>query len=310
LRKQPPASPLYACDPLPGPYFERDGLLDPPQLPPPGWFAGVEFELVKAHVKNRLMGMVQIGTNAPDTVQLESASLDWTVAPRFEVGYRLPSGFGEFALAYRFFSSQGTSVFPAVDAPADVQSRLAVSMVDLDYVSREYSLWSRWDMKWRAGLRIVSIYFDSRADEPFDLAAAGSGVFEQRTSNSFVGFGPHVGLELARRFEQSGLALVGRIDGGGQLGRIRHGFFEVSTTAGPDGQLLTGETRLSGSQDVPVLSWQLGLSWQPPGPRYQDVHFFLGYHYEYWWNVGRLSSTTSRGEMSDQGIFMWAEFNF
>jgi hypothetical protein len=33
--------------------------------------------------------------------------------------------------------------------------------------------------------------------------------------------------------------------------------------------------------------------------------------YEYWWNVGRESNTLdSRGELSDQGILLRAEFNF
>ena len=51
-----------------------------------------------------------------------------------------------------------------------------------------------------------------------------------------------------------------------------------------------------------------GLRWCPPDYRY--LHVFVGYQYEYWWNVGRLSTTSSRGELSDQGVQMQAEFNF
>jgi hypothetical protein len=105
------------------------------------------------------------------------------------------------------------------------------------------------------------------------------------------------------------LALVGRVDGWISLGRIRQGFFEVATTPGPVGLPLVSETRLSSSQAVPSLNIQLGLGWQPPG--WCNTHFFLGYGYEYWWNVGRESNTLdSRGELSDQGVLLRAEFNF
>src|SRR5262249_9417208 len=83
LEPAPPLAPPFP--PLPGPYFERDTLLDPSPLPPPGWFVGVEVGVVAAHVKNKLSNPVQLGTMMPDTVQLPSAELDWTVAPRFEL---------------------------------------------------------------------------------------------------------------------------------------------------------------------------------------------------------------------------------
>jgi hypothetical protein len=166
-------------------------------------------------------------------------------------------------------------------------------------------------MKWGAGLRYVNVYFDSRADEPLDLAAAGSGIFEQRTSNNYWGLGPHAGVELDRRVEGTGLAFFARVDGGTYLGRIRQGGFEVSPTLGPDGLPLASESRNSASQSVPTLTVEAGLRWQPLNWTYQDVHVFLGYQYEYWWNVGRLSTTPdSRGELSSQGILLRAAFNF
>jgi hypothetical protein len=310
LLQGPPAAPPYSCDPLPGPYFERDPEIDPPTLPPPGWFGDVELGIVVPHVKNQLVDVVQIGTNAPDTVMLTGADLNWTVAPRFEVGYRLPSGFGEFAVAYRFLASEGTQTVLGVDAPAALKSRLDLNVIDLDYASREFHTYQfpNLEMKWRFGLRWANVYFDSRAVEPFDAAAAGSGVFEQRSSNSYWGIGPHAGLELSRRFQDSGLSLIGKVDGATLLGRIRQGFFETSTTAGPDGQLLTGTTRESGSQSVPMLNTFVGLRWDPP--RNHKVHVLLGYEYEYWWNVGRDSATASRAAMFDQGVLLRAEFNY
>jgi hypothetical protein len=251
---------------------------------------------------------VQIGTSAPDTVQLPSARLDWTVSPRFEVGYRLPSGFGAFAVAYQFLASDGTGTLAEPDGVASLKSRLDVHVFDLDYASRELSLWPCWDMRWFFGGRLADIYFDSRAEEPFAEAAAGSGIFVKRDTDRFVGIGPHLGLELERRLADWGLAVVGRVDGWIDLGRIRQGFFEESTTLGPTGQPLTGETHIRSSQAVPMFHMQLGVSWQPP--EWPNAHFFAGYQYEHWWNLGRLNLIASKGELEDHGLWLEAGFNF
>ena len=111
-----------------------------------------------------------------------------------------------------------------------------------------------------------------------------------------------------RQLDAYGFSLVGAADGACLLGRLRQGFFEASTTSGPTGLPLLGETRTATSQAVPMLNTQAGIGWKPPA--YPQLQFFLGYEYEYWWNVGRDSLNTSRGEMSDQGIYLRAQFNF
>jgi hypothetical protein len=306
-----PAVPFYECAPLPGPYFEADPLLDPPRLGTPGWFAGVEVGLVVPHVKDRVTGFPSVGGAPPDTVQVPAADLDWVVAPRFEVGYRLPSGFGEIVLGCRFLSSEGTGVFPGLlDGLATVHTRLDFNQVDLDYANRELSLWPHWDMRWRVGARLVTVYFDSEAVEPFDAAAVGGGIFDQRTTNYYWGVGPHAAVELTRRIGAGGLALACKLDGTVAIGPLHQGAFETSTTAGGDGQLLTGASHTSqGAQTVPIIAAQIGLSWQPPGlvgPR-----VFLGYQCEYLWNVGRMSSIPqSRGELGDQGLVIRAEWAY
>lgn len=302
-------APPYSCDPLPGPYFEHDPHLDPPEFPQPGWFAGVEVGVVVPHFKNRLTEMVQIGARPPDTVELPGASFDWNVSPRFAVGYRLPSGFGEFALSYRFLATHAPDQVPGPDGPAGLNSRLGLEVADLDYVSREFSLYPCCDMKWWVGIRLAALYFDSRLDEPLDEAAAGSGVFEMRTTNHYVGAGPHWGVELAHHLNQAGLSLMVRGDSAILLGQLRQGFFEIATVVDPiTGAFQNGETRDRNPQGVPMVNGQVGLTCQPP--QWPCASFFLGYEYEYWWNVGRLSTTTSRGELSDQGILVRAEFNF
>ena len=303
-----PPAPPYGCAPLPGPYFEPDPRLDPPPLPQPGWFAAVELAIVGPHVKNRLTEMVQVGGAAPDTVHLPAAELNWTVSPRFDLGYRLPSGFGGFGVAYQTLATDGKTIIPGPDAPALLKSRLDVNVADLDYQSWEMSLWPHWGMKWWFGLRLANIFFDSQASEDFAAADAGSGIFATHVTNRFLGIGPHYGLELARHWDGTGLALTARADGATLLGRVHQDFLEFSTSPGPTGSLLFGETRRSNPQDVPMLNVFAGLTWEPR--RYPDLCLSVGYQIEYWWNAGRLSTGASRGEWGDQGIVVRAGLNF
>src|SRR5581483_7364170 len=137
-----PPTPTFAPSPWPGPYFEPDPLLDRPPLPPPGWFADADLGVVLPHVKNHLSGPVQLGVvgslaavtaaNA-NTVALPSAGLDWTVFPRIEAGYQLPSGFGAVALSYRFLGSEGNGTAAGLDGPATLHSRLDLNEIGLDY---------------------------------------------------------------------------------------------------------------------------------------------------------------------------------
>jgi hypothetical protein len=307
LFRPPAPTPPYTCDPLPGPYVEHDLRLDPPSLPPPGWFTATELSIIGAHVKNRLVDVVEVGERPIDRVHLGSAELDWTPAPRIELGYCLPSGFGAFSVSYRFFDTDGSQSIIGPDAPAVLRSRLDVNTVDLDYFSREFFTcqWPYVHMKWRFGLRWADAFFDSRLEEPFSAAAAGGGIFETHVSNNFWGVGPHAGLELTRRCGPWGLMFVSSVDAATLLGRIRQNFFEESTTLDSGGQPLAGNIRRSVSQDVPIINAFVGLGWQPPCC--QCLSIYAGYAYEYWWNVGRNSDTSSRGELSDQGVLLRAE---
>ncbi|HLN27462.1 MAG TPA: Lpg1974 family pore-forming outer membrane protein [Gemmataceae bacterium] len=310
LFQQPGPTPPYTCEPLAGPYFQPDARLDPPSQPPLGWFTDAELDIVGPHVKNRLTDSVTVGSRPPDIVHLGSADLDWTASPRFEVGYRLPAGFGAFALSYRFLATDGSGTIQGPDAPASLTSRLDVNVVDLDYVSWEFftEQWPYCHMKWFFGVRYADVFFDSLAAEPFAAAAAGSGIFETRVSNNFSGAGPHAGVELTRSLGGSGLALTARCDGALVFGQLHQHFFENSTTLDASGQPLSGLTQESNPQTVPIINVLLGLSWKPPA--LPNASFSLGYVYEYWWDVGRLSTNTSRGEMSDQGIQFRAEWSF
>jgi hypothetical protein len=300
-----PSAPTYTCEPLPNPYFDCDPRLDPLVLPQPGWVADLEVDVALPHVSNGVHGTVALG-GVTSRVVLGSARLDWTAAPRVEVGYRLPDGFGEFAIAYRFLGSDGTGTvsgpFAAPDGPATLRSRLDIQMADLDYSSNEISICSWW-MKWHFGLRGADVYFDSRADENPAVAAAGSGVFERRMTNNFWGIGPHLALDLERRIGDSGITVVGRIDGAILLGGLHQGFFEVSTTPG-----VSAQTIQSNPDAVPMLDWSLGLAWRPASC--QSLRVFLGYQGEGWFDVGHFAGAGTDAQIYSEGVLLRADFNY
>jgi hypothetical protein len=287
-----------------GPLLLGDPLLDRPYSPAPGWFWAVEMNVVAPQIKNRLQAPVAIdspvfqqsGIQAllPSVVHLATAELDWTGAPRFQLGYRFPEGCGEFLFSYRFLGSDGRTTIPEFDFGDDglLRSHLDMDVFDFDYGSREYSLDPHWDMKWRAGVRLANIFFDSLAEGFFR---------EERTSNHFVGGGPHLGLDLWRKLDIEGLDLYIRLEAASVVGQISQGFERIIATD----PLAGGATLVHHTQGVPVLNVQAGLSWSP---WYGRTRLALGYEFERWWYLGEAAD--SRAELTTQGIFFRAEVGF
>ncbi|MGH7225769.1 MAG: hypothetical protein ACRELF_21325, partial [Gemmataceae bacterium] len=112
---QPPAQPASLFAPAPPlgppppnleqPYFQTDPLLDPPQLGEVGWFADVDVGILKPHLVNEESHAVTFPNGNSFTVGVDPAHLNWTAAPRVEVGYRLPAGFGGISVSYRNMTS-------------------------------------------------------------------------------------------------------------------------------------------------------------------------------------------------------------
>lgn len=309
-----PAAPTYEGDTPAGPYFQRDPLLDPLDMAQPGWLFDVEVDLIGNHVLNQLANTVALPLpgHGSDPVSVPMARLDWTAAPRFELGYRLPSGFGEIVANYRFLSTSGRGSTPGPDTTAALTSNLDLNAGDLDYASREWSLGPEWGMKWRIGARAADVRFASIAEQPFAAAAAGSGILQMRIANEFYGIGPHAALELQRRPNDWGLGLVGRLDTALLFGTVHQHFEELSTTAGPGG-LQGGQSDLQNAQQVPVLGGFLGLEWRPRWANQFSLQ--LGYMAEYWWNIGRISDPPiyngqSAGELGTHGVVLRLECNY
>ncbi len=303
-----PAPPLGLPPPdLERPYFQPDPLLDPPALGLPGWFADVDVGILKPHLVNQLSLPVTFPDGRTTTVGVNASRLDWTVSPRFEAGYRLPSGFGGIALSYRFLAAQGSETVAGADGLQVLHSRLDYHIGDLDWVSNEYTPWHVCDMRVRFGLRYFNSYFDSRAEEPFAEAAAGTTLFQQRTTNSVWGIGPHAGVDLRRRLDFGGLALLTHLDLSEGWGRIRQNYLASSTTSAT-GLPQSGQTTISTSDAVPILKANLGLGWQPPA--YPNWSLFAGYQLDYFWNTGRMGNFSTFGYFFDSGLVVQAAFNF
>jgi hypothetical protein len=278
------------------------------EFPHPGCFAIVETDIVDSRIKSHLSDQVTNPAGVVDTVVLPTPKFDWTAMPRFTLGYRLPSGFGELSMSYRFLATQGVTSLLLPEGPSSLKSRLDLSVFDFDYSNREYSPLPNWDMRWIFGGRLAYTYFDSRANLTAAQALAGNGLLAQRISNSTVGFGPHTGVELVRHLGNSGLSLVSRIEGSFLMSRIRQGFGETFIDPANPGGTLDASARFSGSQVIEVLNAQFGLGWQPracPAAR-----LFVGYQFEYWWNIARLGNQGTDGDLRNQGLAIQGAINY
>ena len=289
----PPPMPAYP-DPLPN----HDNLFDTPSAAS-GLFGAVEVDIVKPHLTNHVTGNAYFDDGSYDRVQLPTAQLDWTVAPRFELGYRMAEGCGEFVISYRYLDSEGKADLPNYDLFADnpdgqLKTRLSMNVFDYDYGTPEISLGSNFDLKGRIGVRLADIYFDS---------SAFGEVTWQRTSNEFIGAGPHAALDGWYHLHQFGLGVFARVEGALLIGNVKQHVEESFVFN--DGSSFGSFGSQNGTRAVPTVNAQLGLGWAPPGTR---LRFSAGYEYEQWWYVGHIGG--SRAQLFDQGAFLRGEFSF
>jgi hypothetical protein len=319
---QPPALPASLLAPTPPasagftglsfPYFTCDRLLDSP-VRPPGWFVGAEADVLKPFLITQLIVQDPTDRAAGTFYQtnLPSAPLNWTVSPRVFLGYRLPSGFGELSVAYRHLGSSGSTVAPILDGPTNLGSRLRFDTMDFDYSNSEFTSRPYWDMKWTAGLRLLSLSYDSQAQQPSAQAAAGSGILQERVFNNTWGIGPHVGVELARHWRRDPRwSLTLRTDAASLFTFMNDGY--QSTTVSPAFAPLYPNTQNSGHQETPILYVQAGIAWQPSPD--SATRFFLGYQYEHMWALNFVPPTgnnpPSTGQVVTEGIVLRATFRY
>jgi hypothetical protein len=319
LTAEPPNKGLAPSD-LNRPYFTLDPILDRRDWPEPGWFTNFQLDLIKPHVNNEMNQVMMVGGKQA-TIALGNAPLNWTVAPRFELGYRLPSGFGEFMLSDRFFNSSGNDIVNIKGiGPVARSISLNVNYADIDYGSREYTPSALWDMHWRVGARILETFTSTRAEDPFAAAAATNGIFEARQSNNTNGAGPHFTVNVGRKLGDSGFSMIGRADFAYTFGRQSQDFLAGSTTLNAAGhpEFAVRKGRLW--DQIPVLNIQAGLNWRPPS--HPNIYGFLGFVSETFWYVQNNSNVVSsfntrtsqvtgnRGNFQDAGIVFRFGINY
>jgi hypothetical protein len=324
-----PPPPNYTAD---GEGWTRSPLLERlEEMALPGFFANVESSVVWIHLRNQLVGgtvtiaqtsgaPVNTALNLPpgagmpitgDVISFPGNPLDPTVTPRFEVGYHFPDGFGEVRLGYRFMESSGSDMLTVGDlGPAAQHGRLDMNIIDLDYGTRQFSLWPNWQMRTAVGLRYATAFFDSHVaflnpvtiqESPFGLAPFTRFSQSESSFNRYIG--AHGVFEVGRQLLVPELALFGRVEGSGLFGRVTQTFRE--TFAESPGST---ETRRTSNVGVPTLATQVGLSYEVP--RWNHSRFMIGYQFEMWWQFGRGNNDLSFGTLDDQGLFLRAELNF
>jgi hypothetical protein len=256
----------------------------------------VEISVLAPHYANHLLGTVPIAGTF-DTVHAPPAELGWTGSPRFELGYRLPDNRGEFLLSYRSIVAEGNEVQSSFDPLGDglSHSRLNFNAVDLDYGWRLVGPGSPWDVTWRAGVRVAAVYYDTQTV---------GRILEQRETSNFVGAGPHLGFDVWRRIDGTGLAVFGRLEGAVVIGNISQSFEEMVRF--PDDTLVGGASHSDHIQGVPVLGFQVGLGYAPQ--KNDHLRLAVGYQFERWWYIG--DAGPSEGDLTAQGLFFRAEFNY
>jgi Legionella pneumophila major outer membrane protein precursor len=262
-----------------------------------GYFGSLEIAVIFPEIHGTLIGPVTLTGLPPTTVALGSANLASTGSPRVEFGYRFGEDTGAAAVSYRSFVSKGGDNVGGSSPFGNpfLSSLFNINVVDIDYASPAYNFAPFWDFSWRGGLRVAGVYYQNVLTGKLGQAEA--------TSN-FVGAGPHAEVEFGRAVEVvPGLAVLAKLDGAVMGGSISQSFSESFNTTPP----LSGESRFSHGEAVPVLTFDLGISYTPPGT-FSFARLGFGYQFEYWWDIGNAGS--SKGDLLGNGFYFRGEFNF
>jgi hypothetical protein len=274
------------------------GLYDFPSMPE-NFFADVEVDILKPHLKAALTDTVTFPDGSQTSVQPPTTQLGWTAAPRFEVGWFVPPSLGFFALSYRGFADEATQNAIALDGtPFALRTRLDVNQIAFDYGTTPYSYAPRWYLSGRIGVAAADIFFDNRA-----VSTAQT----QYASNNYYGAGPHVRIDVWREFNLlPGLSVFAQPDLMVLVGQIHQRFNETDGDA--TASSVTGSFIQRKTQTVPVLALRTGLSYTPAD--LPNWRFMLGYEFEEWWFVGQVDGLNTRGQFNTNGVFLRAFVTF
>jgi hypothetical protein len=317
----PPAEAIVDPVPLVPPTTEPMIPVSVVPAGPPAWFVVAEVGVVKPSFTR--LGTTPDGEANTFLGLTRSFDLDWTVLPALEIGYRCACG-AALQVSYRYLSATGNqqtsvgnagSVYPSIFAPGPVgtsdafdpnvplqrgaHAHLEENWLDLDYVSVTRSDSAAW-WRWSLGVRLASLRSDFQTRDDFSLqmsSIAGSPtnpvsipftVQQHATDTTFAG-GGHVALEGGWQLGETGLALVGKVDGGimaatnrqsldvGAIAAVADPVTGAPVTTMPD---VTGRVR--GPGVIPTVNVQAGLGWSTSWGA-ACFSLTLGYELERWW---------------------------
>jgi len=288
----PSAPPLYQpADPGPNGWGPFQGPSSDPSF-----LVNLELQVLKPVLRNQLTNTVNMPDGTTIQVAPQGESLNATVSPEIQVGYRMSDSLGDLLLSYRFIVSQGTGTVADDPLGTMLKTRLNINIVDFDYATARYAPVPRWDMQWTIGIRYTSVFFDNDATNEFT---------DMHASNYFSGAGPHAALEVQRHIDPlPSFAIFAKVDAGVMIGQLTQKYTLTGFDA--NGNLEQGETDVRHTQSVPMLDARIGLSYSPP--QMETLRFSLGYQFEQWWSIGQLGD--SRGDLSSHGGFFRAELDF
>ncbi len=288
-----PVAPPPFAPPPPGPSPQVYGNPYGVSTNEPLIFFNWELQLTAPTMSNHMSNSVTLPDGSTKNIAIPGASLDFTIAPKLEVGYRLPDQLGAFIFGYRFLATDGKEAETVDGIAANVRSRLDFNEFDFDYATARYDPEPRWFVQARIGARVSWTYYDT-STSPDALGAV------DRESSYFVGAGPHIALDLERKLIM-GFGAFASVDGAILIGQVDQHFAE--DVAGSY-DVITSPMRKTLA--VPTLQAQIGLSYSPPS--FERLRFRVGYQYEQWFNLGSVEG--SRLDLTTQGGFLRGEIDF
>jgi hypothetical protein len=286
---------------LPGanPLLERAGL-------PIGWYAGIELTAVKPHLLSQINSGDSLQPTFAQSIQLPVANIDWSVMPRFQVGYRRENGLGEFSVSYRFVLSSGTGNIANFDTAGagNLDTRLNVQVLDFDYGFTDYNeelpWWVPFVVTRSLGVRVAGVMSES--------SVYGEQIRSEQAKNTFVGAGPRTRFDMLWPLTSGPvprpLSFFSGFDLSGVIGPSNQRFYEQSLAGN---SLLSATGRTGGNTTgVATLGLQAGLSWVPDW-RQKSARFSAGFQWERWWFLGGDNGNV---ELTLQGPFVRGELRF
>jgi len=274
---------------LPMPVVEETYL---PQL-----YFSLDFDVVQPRFR---------GTSIADGGPSFSPNLDWTVMPRFEVGM-LNNGPWNFYFGYQgLYSSSSTGVYEAnTDTFYTFSHSAQLDAFDFGFLSETFPILAVIRAQWDLSLRLTVADFQNRFG--LDFIVNQPSFIGAHFRQQFVGAGPRAGMRLELPFQDTGLSLTGRFDGGIQWGGYRSC---INMESNIDNDYQQDSESASKGGVIWHVGGQLALRYSPP--RYCDrLSFSAGYMYEAWYsNDTGLFEGNEFGRFDYHGPFFRMEWKY